>query len=136
VSRDASAVHQNVDLAVLTGNRSDQQVDLFWVGDLRTDRDPPPSALRDRRRQLHPPRICFPCSSRRRPPRPRQARSQSHAHAAAAACYQHNLSVEIRGAIISPNRVIRSNGGCPSNFVHKAHTLRLVRLVRAGNSRR
>jgi hypothetical protein len=75
VSRDASAVHEDVDLAVLTGNRSDQRVDLFRVGDICTDRDPAPSALRDRRRQLHPPWICFPCSSRRRPPRPRPARS-------------------------------------------------------------
>jgi len=106
VSRDASAVHQDVDFTVLTGDRPGQQVDLFRVGDIRSDRDPAPSALRDRQGQLHPPQICFPCSSGRRPPRPPQARSQSHAHAAAAACHQRDLSVEILGAIISRNRVI------------------------------
>ena len=133
VSGDARPVRQEVDLAVLTDDRPDQQVDLFLVGDIRTDRYPAPSALRDRRRQLHAPRIC---SSRPRPRRPRQARSQSHTRAAAAVCYQCNLSVEIRVAIISRNDVIRSNGGCPSNFVHKARRLRLVRVVRAANSRR
>jgi hypothetical protein len=77
VSRDASAVHQDVDLTVLTGDRPGQQVDLFRVGDIRSDRDPAASALSDRRHNFNAPRICFPDSSRRGAPPPSARRSQS-----------------------------------------------------------
>jgi hypothetical protein len=50
-SRDASAVHQDVDLTVLTGDRPGQQVDLFRVGDIRSEsfrRDPGATISRSR----------------------------------------------------------------------------------------
>jgi hypothetical protein len=51
VSRDASAVHKDVDLTVLTDDRPGQQVDLFRVGDIRSEsfrRDPGATISRSR----------------------------------------------------------------------------------------
>jgi len=134
VSCDASAVHQDVDLTVLTGDRPGQQVDLFRVGDIRTDRDAPPSAFRDRRDNFIRREFVFPIvhgemvpalgkGDRNRTPMPQLP------HVTRAI-----FSVEIHGATISCSVIFQRR--MPSNFVHKTRTLRLVRVGRAGNSRR
>jgi hypothetical protein len=118
VSRDASAVHQDVDLTVLTRDRPGQQVDLFRVGDIRTDRDAPPSAFRDRRDNFIRCEFVFPirCS----PPSARAiaiARPCRRCRMLPARSFGRD---RWRDYFAQPRH--HSNGGCPSNFVHKTRT--------------
>jgi hypothetical protein len=129
VSRDASAVHKDVDLTVLTDDRPGQQVDLFRVGDIRSDRDPAPSALRDRRDNFMRRKFVF-------------LVVQADVNPPSASAIA--IARPYRSCRMLPARSFRrdswsdhfaqprhhSNGGYSSNFVHKTRTLRLVRVVR------